>query len=92
MFGYATKKVKIPNVKNPLKSSLLRPSWNYIQTKGCMIHGVSHIDDNGNEIIDSCVPADVERELERIYDNGITFWMPGKIVGDYTQNNSPVTA
>lgn len=91
MFGYATKKVKIPNVKNPLKASLLRPSWNYIQTKGCMIHGVSHIDDNGNEVIDSCVPADVERELERIYDNGITFWMPGKIVGDYTQDNSPVT-
>lgn len=90
MFGYATKKVKIPNVKNPLKASLLRPSWNYIQTKGCMIHGASHIDDNGNEVIDSCVPADVERELERIYDNGITFWMPGKIVGDYTQDNSPV--
>ena len=47
-------------------------------------------DSNGNEIVDSCVPADVERELERIYDNGITFWMPGKIVGDYTQDNSPV--
>lgn len=92
MYGYATKQVKIPNVKNPSVASRLRPSWNYVQTKGCMIHGASHIGDNGNEVIDSCVPADVERELERIYDNGITFWMPGKIVGDYTQDNSPVTA
>lgn len=91
MFGYATNKVKIPNIKNPLMSSLLRPSWNYVQTKGCMIDAVTHKDSNGNEIVDSCVPADVERELERIYDNGITFWMPGKIVGDYTQDNSPVT-
>ena len=90
MFGYATKQVKIPNVKNPDVSSKLRPSWNYIQTKGCMIDAVTHKDSNGNEIVDSCVPADVERELERIYDNGITFWMPGKIVGDYTQDNSPV--
>lgn len=90
MFGYATKQVKIPNVKNPAVSSQLRPSWNYVQTKGCMIHAVTHKEGNGNEIVDSCVPADVERELERIYDNGITFWMPNKEVGDYTQDNSPV--
>ena len=90
MFGYATKQVKTPNVKDPSVATLLRPSWNYVQTKGCMIDAVTHKDSNGNEIVDSCVPADVERELERIYDNGITFWMPNKTVGDYTQDNSPV--
>ena len=90
MFGYATHRVKIPNVKDPSVATQLRPSWNYIQTKGCMIEPVTHKDSNGKEIVDSCVPADVERELERIYDNGITFWMPNKTVGDYTQDNSPV--
>lgn len=32
MFGYATHKVKIPNINS-------RPHWNYVQTKGCKVGG-----------------------------------------------------
>ena len=32
MFGYATKRIKVPN-----RSS--RPQWNYVKTGGCIING-----------------------------------------------------
>lgn len=51
-----------------------RKSWTYIQTKGCTIYGE--------------VPADTAVEIEQIYDSGITFWDPNKIMGDYSQDNS----
>lgn len=38
MYGYATKKVKIPN-----RSS--RPEWNFVKTIGCQIHGSLPSDD-----------------------------------------------
>lgn len=52
-----------------------RPHWTYIKTQGCVIKG-------------SC-PADVERSICSIYDNGITFWNNPDEVGDYSLDNSP---
>lgn len=68
MFGYATNKVKIPNTHS-------RPHWNFVKTKGCVLHGG--------------VPADDMAELHRIYDRGITFWKNGSEIGDYSLDNRP---
>lgn len=68
MFGYATKKVKIPSINN-------RPHWNYIKTKGCNLVG--------------SLPANAAHTIKSIYDNGITFWVDGSEVGDYSLDNSP---
>lgn len=51
-----------------------RPHWNYVKTIGCTAKG--------------SVPADSMRNICRIYDNGITFWINGSEVGDYSLNNS----
>lgn len=73
LYGYAVHRVKYPNIRN--HPSAMRPSWNYIKTIGCKIEG--------------SVPAEVEKILCAIYDNGIRFWsFPGD-VGNYTQNNAP---
>lgn len=89
MFGYAINRVKKPNVRDKARSSL-RPEWNYVKTQGCIIHGQSS---------SHSLPADVESKIAKIYDNGITFWMPHKLnpnsnvatyyVGDYNRDNSP---
>lgn len=80
MYGYAINKVKIPNVRD-LALYLgggLRSHWNYIKTSGCVIHSKQG----------SGLPADAETEIAKIYDNGITFWMNGNEVGDYSLDNT----
>ena len=52
-----------------------RPHWNYVKTRACTLTG--------------SVPADDMRKLCSIYDNGVTFWMNGSEVGDYTLDNRP---
>ena len=66
MFGYACNEVKVPNIS-------IRPSWNYVKTVDCEIHGN--------------IPADDIKKLKDIFDNGIRFWHQTKTIGDYTQNN-----
>ena len=81
MFGYATNRLKVPNIKNP--SAKLRPHWNYIKTAGTIIHSSK----TGG------LPADAENNIAKIYENGITFWTKdenGFHVGDYSLDNSPV--
>ena len=51
-----------------------RPAFTYVKTVGCMVGG--EIGNNDRLAI------------ERIFDNGITFWTKGDKVGDYTQDNS----
>lgn len=75
MFGYKICRLKIPNIKAAAKSEL-RPQWNYIKTTTCII-------DNLN------APADVDEQLQNIYNNGITFWMNPNNVGKYKLDNSP---
>lgn len=66
-FGYATRKVKVPN-RN------VRPHWTYTKTVDCLI--------TGN------VPSDDRVDIENIYNAGITFWINGDEVGDYTLDNT----
>lgn len=75
MFGYKICRLKIPNIKAVAKSEL-RPQWNYIKTTTCII-------DNLN------APADVDEQLQSIYNSGITFWMNPNNVGKYNLDNSP---
>lgn len=75
MFGYKICRLKIPNIRAVAKSEL-RPQWNYIKTTTCII-------DNLN------APADVDEQLQSIYNSGITFWMNPNNVGKYNLDNSP---
>ena len=75
MFGYKICRLKVPNIKAAAKSEL-RPQWNYIKTTTCII-------DNLN------APADVDEQLQSIYNSGITFWMNPNNVGKYNLDNSP---
>ena len=77
MYGYAIRQVKKPNVRT--ENAILRPHWNYIETKGCIIHSAE----------DSGLPSDAESNICRIYDKGITFWKDLNEVGNYDLNNSP---
>ena len=60
-------------VKVPNRNS--RPYFNYTKTAGCIING--------------SVPAEDERKICQIHDNGITYWKGGNNVGNYSLNNSP---
>ena len=60
-------------VKVPNRSS--RPYFNYTKTVGCIING--------------SVPAEDERKICQIHDNGITYWKGGNNVGNYSLDNSP---
>lgn len=53
-----------------------RPEFTYVKTIGCTING--------------SVPADDERNICNIMDNGITFWNNPANVGQYGLNNRPV--
>lgn len=55
----------------------VRPHWTYTKTVGCMITG--------------SVPGGDAAEICRIHDNGITYWMSGDEVGNYSLDNSPET-
>ena len=72
-FGYATHRVKVPNVFNGNFGN--RPHWNFVQTKRCSL--------SGN------VPADDMRKIASIYDAGITFWKTASEVGNYSLSNAP---
>lgn len=78
MFGYATNEVKVPNVR--LSGANIRPHWNYIKTKGCIIHASRS----------SGLPSDAESKIASLYDRGITFWKDLEEIGNYGLDNSPV--
>jgi hypothetical protein len=56
-----------------------RTNWTFIKTIDCTIHG--------------SIPRDSEAIIEKAFNNGITFWARPSIVtvGDYSQNNAPLT-
>lgn len=76
MFGYATKKVKVPNIRDTNAKKRIR--WNYVKTAGCIIHGAPG----------KGLPAEDEKKISQIYDNGITFWKNLSEVGNYSLDNS----
>lgn len=59
-------------VKVPNRS--VRPHWNYVKTINVSITG--------------SLPADDMAKVRSIYDRGVTFWINGNEVGDYSLNNS----
>lgn len=52
-----------------------RPHWTYIKTIGCTVTG--------------SVPCDDMKAICGMFDRGITFWMNGNEVGNYSLNNGP---
>ena len=81
MFGYAIKETKVPNIEYASKSQL-RPHWNYIKNINTVILPTSTTPVR-------YVNEEVESKLKEIYNNGITFWMNGGEVGNYSLVNSP---
>lgn len=67
-------------IKQPNRTA--RPKFNYVKTIGCQIESATG----------TGLPADDKREIERIYDKGITFWRDTALVGNYSVNNAPVTS
>ena len=64
-YGYPINRIQMPNITS-------RPSWNYIKTVGCTIHGA----------VDLAQLA----TLRKIFDNGVTIWHTDE-VGNYGLNN-----
>ena len=79
MFGYATNKVKVPNIRDGYAAK--RPYWNYIKTANCVLHP-NYPETQG-------LDADTESDISEIYNHGITFWTNLSQVGNYTLNNAP---
>ena len=75
MYGYAVKALKPVNVRTAA-ASILRPHWNYVKTSNVVVHG-------------NDMNAEAERQIEGIYNKGITFWMNPSEVGNYALDNSP---
>ena len=88
MFGYAIKKLKVPNIKN--YGAKLRPHWNFVKTAGCHIMPDWNIADDVIIGTLNSMPKEAEELINSIYDKGVTFWMHnGGELGDYTLDNSP---
>lgn len=79
-FGYATKRVKVPNVFS--SNTTHRRNWNYLNTKGALVKSASGA---------SGVPAFDLEQIQNILDKGITFWNFIGQVGNYNLDNSIVT-
>ena len=67
-YGYKVSKVKVPNLTS-------RASFNYIKTKGAIVHGN--------------LPWNIAEQIQGIFDNGITFWH-GDYIGDFSRSNAIV--
>lgn len=79
-FGYATKRVKVPNVFS--SNTTHRRNWNYLNTKGALVKSATGT---------SGVPAFDLEQIQNILDKGITFWNYIGQVGNYNLDNSIVT-
>lgn len=53
-----------------------RKNWTYLKTVGCHVYGNFCVDD--------------KKKIERIFDNGITFWVNGDSIGNYSLENTPI--
>ena len=81
MFGYACKKVKVPNVF--AQGTRIRPYWNYVKTTGAKIHPK-----NTDITVQVGLTAGDVDDLCRIFDKGITFWNTSVEMGDYSLDNT----
>lgn len=74
MFGYAVRRVKVPNIFNPNEND--RPHWNFVKTANCVLSK-------------SNCPTDVANAIISIFNNGITFWKDADEIGNYSLDNRP---
>lgn len=74
-FGYATNRLKIPNIYliKGGQTTTRRKQWIYEKTQNCCIYGHA--------------PADDIRKIEDIFNNGITFWFTPANVGNFSLDN-----
>ena len=94
LYGYQVNTLKTPNVKNAQNDEGdfipdgIRPYWNYVKTNGAIIHPIL-----GNFMFG--IPAEYEKMITNIFDNGITFWVQTEYgdnnIGDYSKDNLPIT-
>lgn len=73
MFGYATNRVKTPNISDASKR---RPHWNYVKLQNANITPSRSAGDG--------IPGDAKAAIEAIYNNGITFWNNISEIGNYS--------
>lgn len=82
VFGYAQHKIMQPSRK-------VRTEWTYLKTVNCKIEPGYPDDCVAQQTPpEAGLPADDARRIEQIYNTGITFWMNGDHMGDYTLNNA----
>lgn len=85
VFGYAQHKIMQPSRK-------VRTEWTYLKTVNCKIEPGYPDDCVAQQTPpEAGLPADDARRIEQIYNTGITFWMNGAHMGDYTLNNAIVS-
>ena len=62
-----------------------RPHWSYVKTIGCEIKPkeVQSI------LVNTGLPADAMEHINKIHDNGITYWKTLSEIGNYSLDNSP---
>lgn len=80
MYGYATNRVKQPNIFAYFRNTsgyYLRPHWNYVKTNGAIVHPRTNYG----------LPAEAEKKIAQIIDNGITFWNDESEIGNYSLAN-----
>lgn len=65
-FGYKVNVIKVPELTS-------RPSWNYVKTRECEIHGN--------------IPADAMKRIQDMFNAGVTLWHVNDI-GNFALNNS----
>jgi hypothetical protein len=73
MFGYATNRVKTPNISDASKR---RPHWNYVKLQNANITPSRSAADG--------IPGEAKAAIEAIYNNGITFWNNISEIGNYS--------
>lgn len=78
MFGYATNRVKVPNVRD---YDTCRPHFNYLQCSEMSFHWELFISEGKG----TSVPQRYMSKILSIYQNGITFWKDPTEVGRYEQ-------
>ena len=81
MYGYATKRCKIPNVMHKEIGEKIRNNFMYTKTVGAIV----------TPKIGAGLPAEDIEEIQRIFDKGVTFWRNDTVCGDYTVNNDIIT-
>lgn len=77
MYGYKINRVQKPNL-------CARPAFTYIKTVGCNISGNT----GSNYKYGPWFCTEDRVKITSIFDKGITFWVNGDRIADYSQNNA----